>query len=954
MILDFYVDQDTLEFLGKTQIYTGNANYYKCRFRFSQDWDELKKIAVFRVGERFYEQLLEADCCAVPQEALDATGYTRIGIYGTTGGTEEAAEEGGWMRISTNWTKPLHLLEGAYQPDATAPETPTPDVWEQYIAQVEQVLRKQPTIQNGNWMIYDFEAAGYVDTGVRAEFETADGGFAGGNDATAESGGAVGSGAIAGDGFAGGKNAATKDADGAGIDAIQLGTGTNSVPKSLQVYDYQLMDADGNVPLARIPQLSEKVDKVSGKGLSTNDYTDAEQAKLSGIEAGAEVNTVKSVCGRTGAVTLTRTDVGLSKVDNTSDADKPVSAATQLGLDGKVDKVEGKGLSTNDYTDSEKAKVAQVNTDITEIKSELADMYTAEEVDALVVGVYKFKGTISVLPSSGMQNGDVYNMNDDGAETISINTSSFIGGFTVVRESTAKDGYDGYIIFSETDKENLPSQKFVIKAILYFETCSFNIKPILDESGSTYVYYFTSEFLDLMALDDGESKDISWVEVESVTYTLEWMAGDNIAWNGESWDMFGTSFDLSVLDTKADKQTAEGGFCGGKGANSVLGGAVGMNTVAGNGFSGGFNAKTINSEHGFSIDAIQLGTGTNSVPKSLQVYEYQLMDADGNIPSARIPQLAEKADKTELIGKAGTGEGAEIFNDYEINEASGAYSHAEGYTCTASGAYSHAEGYCTITYGDNAHAEGQSTTASGMFGAHAEGRGSTAKGDSAHAEGYATQASGCNSHAEGYVTQASEYNSHAEGSNTTASGENSHAEGYGTTAASDNQHVQGKRNIEDSEGVYAHIVGNGASDIARSNAHTLDWSGNAWFAGKVTVGADAEELATKSDVHEARPYVEETLPEVLALNTIYDLGTQTSVTLKLPSANVGNFIQVDFLCGDTPATFTIDAASSAIVSDYDFTPEPDKAYSLFFDYGRLAGSLYGWRFSYAEYTYTEV
>lgn len=107
-------------------------------------------------------------------------------------------------------------------------------------------------------------------------------------------------------------------------------------------------------------------------------------------------------------------------------------------------------------------------------------------------------------------------------------------------------------------------------------------------------------------------------------------------------------------------------------------------------------------------------------------------------------------------------------------------------------------------------------------------------------------------------------------------------------------------------------------------------------------------------VHTARPYVEETLSEVLALNTIYDLGTQTSVTLKLPSANVGNFIQVDFLCGDTPATFTIDAASSAIVSDYDFTPEPDKAYSLFFDYGRLAGGLYGWRFSYAEYTYTEV
>ena len=35
---------------------------------------------------------------------------------------------------------------------------------------------------------------------------------------------------------------------------------------------------------------SEKVDKEVGKGLSTNDYTDAEKAKLAGIEANAEVN----------------------------------------------------------------------------------------------------------------------------------------------------------------------------------------------------------------------------------------------------------------------------------------------------------------------------------------------------------------------------------------------------------------------------------------------------------------------------------------------------------------------------------------------------------------------------------------------------------------------------------------------------------------------------------------
>ena len=39
-----------------------------------------------------------------------------------------------------------------------------------------------------------------------------------------------------------------------------------------------------------IPDVSNKVDKVSGKGLSTNDYTTAEKNKLAGIATGAEVN----------------------------------------------------------------------------------------------------------------------------------------------------------------------------------------------------------------------------------------------------------------------------------------------------------------------------------------------------------------------------------------------------------------------------------------------------------------------------------------------------------------------------------------------------------------------------------------------------------------------------------------------------------------------------------------
>ena len=77
----------------------------------------------------------------------------------------------------------------------------------------------------------------------------------------------------------------------------------------------------------------------------------------------------------------------------------------------------------------------------------------------------------------------------------------------------------------------------------------------------------------------------------------------------------------------------------------------------------------------------------------------------------------------------------------------------------------------------------------------------------------------------------------AEGYETVAKADVSHTEGCETIAASIYQHAQGKCNIEDANDEYAHIVGNGTASYNRSNAHTLDWSGNAWFAGDVYVGS---------------------------------------------------------------------------------------------------------------------
>ena len=184
---------------------------------------------------------------------------------------------------------------------------------------------------------------------------------------------------------------------------------------------------------------------------------------------------------------------------------------------------------------------------------------------------------------------------------------------------------------------------------------------------------------------------------------------------------------------------------------------------------------------------------------------------------------------------------------------------AEGRGTMASGNGSHAEGSATKASGQDSHAEGNGTKASGDY-SHAEGASEEASGPASHAEGYQTIASGTGSHAEGYQTKASGEYSHAEGGSQEASGEYSHAEGSGTKAQGKNQHVQGKYNISDTTS--AHIVGNGTFKN-HSNAHTLDWEGNAWFAGDVYTGSTS---GTNKDSGSKKLATEEYVTNLVRIN----------------------------------------------------------------------------------------
>ena len=218
------------------------------------------------------------------------------------------------------------------------------------------------------------------------------------------------------------------------------------------------------------------------------------------------------------------------------------------------------------------------------------------------------------------------------------------------------------------------------------------------------------------------------------------------------------------------------------------------------------------------------------------------LSTDLNNASLQQGELAMTTDTYNLYVGVGSGDYIKIGDGPKnISDGKAKYSVRTINSASESGAYK---------LGECAFAEGKYTKASGE-GSHAEGMDTTASGNYSHAEGDGATASGAISHAEGGYT--------------TASGLYSHAEGKSTIASGKYQHAQGKYNIEDTTS--AHIVGNGTADN-ESNAHTLDWSGNAWFAGDVYVGSTSginkdegsKVLATKEYVDSKKIEAGDTLP----------------------------------------------------------------------------------------------
>ena len=228
----------------------------------------------------------------------------------------------------------------------------------------------------------------------------------------------------------------------------------NSAPETLDTLNElaTALNNDPNFATTIVTQLGTKVDKIEGKQLSTEDFTTALKILLESLpeeinskyikpsdgipktdlsqevqeslnKADSAVQDISSKLDssiytedkKTFALkseipitlpasdvsawakeetkpTYTAAEIGLDNVDNTSDINKPISTATQTALNTKVDKIDGKQLSTNDYSNEEKETVAQLKTNVESLTKSVSDIQGVE--DLLSYGI-SFDSTIA-------------------------------------------------------------------------------------------------------------------------------------------------------------------------------------------------------------------------------------------------------------------------------------------------------------------------------------------------------------------------------------------------------------------------------------------------------------------------------------------------------------------------------------------------------------------------------
>lgn len=276
--------------------------------------------------------------------------------------------------------------------------------------------------------------------------------------------------------------------------------------------------------------LAGKVDKVDGKGLSTNDYTTAEKTKLAGLKNYTHPTTSGNKhipAGGSANQILGWSADGTAKWVNEKDTTYSVMSGATVDADGKSGLVPSPTKGAQRWLDSTGAWTTPPNTTYGAASTTSAGLMTAadkKKLDGIATGANKY-----VHPSYTAHDSGLYKITVDATGHVSAVTAVAKGDITALGIPSTNTTYNdatqsAHGLMSTTDKKKLDA---------FGEASTYALK-----SDITAMYRYKGSVA---------SYDKLPTSGQIIGDVYDVGNGMNYAWNGEKWDGLGQVFTIDAI-----------------------------------------------------------------------------------------------------------------------------------------------------------------------------------------------------------------------------------------------------------------------------------------------------------------------------------------------------------------------------------------------------------------------
>lgn len=136
------VDKTNVKIINKPTLNKGEYGVHKCEFNFTEEYNGLVKVAVFKQEYNTYKVDVVNDICEIPSEILEREGVIKVGVYAYVIEGEQLV-----LRYSPQMES-VTVIQGSFTTLGETPAPVTPTQYEMYSKALNEGLNEINKVVN--------------------------------------------------------------------------------------------------------------------------------------------------------------------------------------------------------------------------------------------------------------------------------------------------------------------------------------------------------------------------------------------------------------------------------------------------------------------------------------------------------------------------------------------------------------------------------------------------------------------------------------------------------------------------------------------------------------------------------------------------------------------------------------------------------------------------------------